>query len=327
MNILFTNFCNRNCPYCFARGKLVSGRKLKTSYINLDDLKVVIDFMKRAEMTNVGVIGGEPTLHPQFEEAVSILVEEGLYVRIFSNGLITKESTLQFLKEINKNKWFMTLNVNSPEDYSKKEWSVATRTMEILKDRVKLGFNIYKLDFDADFLIGLVEKYNLKKAIRLGVANPLFSQDNEYIRLEDHKKLTPRIIGLARKCCESDISLEFDCGFTLCSFSKEEISQLHSCNSKFGAWCGRGPDVGPDLTVWNCFATSVILNRKITDFDNPDEVYRFYAKKFNAFRLAGGTNKCANCEHLISGQCGGGCLGHTLKSFNLEDKTSLTSLR
>lgn len=325
MNILFANFCNRSCPYCFAKGKLILGKNSKDSYISFKNLKIIINFLKKSKQRSVGILGGEPTLHPKFKEAIAVILDEGFPVKIFSNGII-KRDIVEFLKGIDKSKWLMLLNINDPKSYTKKEWLIINRTMKILNGQIYLGFTLYQIDFNMDFIIKLIEKYKLSRSIRVGIGSPLWGQNNKYLSLEDYKKVAPKIVKFARKCDGLDISLFFDCGFTLCSFTEEECGQLFYYNSQLRVVCRPVIDVGPDLTVWHCFVTSMIWNRKLTDFKDLDEIYKFYINKFEAYRRVGGINKCFRCKYLKRGQCSGGCLGHTLKSFNFEDRVGTAEL-
>jgi len=40
-----------------------------------------------ANRPRVGLLGGEPTLHPQFITILAYLLARGLHVRVFTNGL------------------------------------------------------------------------------------------------------------------------------------------------------------------------------------------------------------------------------------------------
>ena len=317
MNILFTNFCNKNCPYCFAKGKLILEKRLKRSYISLKNLKIIVNFLKRSKEKSVGIMGGEPTLHPKFKEAITMLLSQGMRVTIFSNGIINAD-IVGFLQNLDKNKCSVILNINAPESYTKKEWSMIKKTMKSLNRSIKLGFNIYRLDFNMDFLIRLIQDYNLDRSIRVAIANPLLGQNNVYIPLKEHRKIAPKIIKFAQKCDSLDITLNFDCGFTLCSFTERECGKLFYYNSPLKTFCEPGIDVGPDLIVWRCFVTSMLWNKRLTDFRNTFEINKFYINKFMPFHRIGATNKCFKCKYLKRGQCGGGCLGHTLKFFHLE---------
>lgn len=314
MNILFTNFCNRSCVYCFAKGKLALDRKSQDSHISFKNLKIIINFLKTSKQTTVGILGGEPTLHPHFKKAITMILTEGLNIKIYSNGIIRKD-IISFLQSIDRNKWEMLLNINDLKSYTNKEWSRIHNVLKMLNKQITLGFNIYMVDFDAEFLIELIKKYELRNVVRLGTASPLYKQNNKFLSLKDHKKIAPKIVQFAKKCDVLDISVTFDCNFNLCSFTEKELGQLFYYNSPLETDCPTVIDVGPDLTLWRCFATSMIWNKKLTDFTNLDEINRFYMNKFKTFQRVGVLDKCFRCKYLRRQQCSGGCLGHTLKSF------------
>ena len=64
MNIAITNYCNLKCPYCFAN-KFIESEKQS---ITEDQLDKILDFLFYSNLNKykhkIGIIGGEPTLHP-----------------------------------------------------------------------------------------------------------------------------------------------------------------------------------------------------------------------------------------------------------------------
>lgn len=186
-----------------------------------------------------------------------------------------------------------------------------------MNDKITLGFNIYRTDFDPFFLIDLIKKYALsKKSIRLSTACPAIGCKNQYVPIDKQRLIAKKIVKFAKKCNESDISIGFDCGFVLCSFTEEECGKLHYYNAQLKTYCTAAIDVAPDLTVWRCFATSSLLNKKLTDFKSTKEIEQFYEEKFGMFRQIGAMKKCLTCKYLKRGQCPGGGLSQRLQSFH-----------
>ncbi|MGO8734258.1 MAG: radical SAM protein [Terriglobia bacterium] len=323
MNVLLTTYCNLRCPYCFAASKLFLNRRGKKTHISLENLKTVLDFCKKSGQHVIGVLGGEPTLHPFFADAIAMIMKAGLRFTLFTNGIIRKEKDRLFLRDIDPKQCDIMININAEDFYGKAEYALVKGTLQNLRDKIQLGFNIYREDFDATFLIELINEYNLQRRIRLGIASPILGYNNQHIAIDQHRTVAEKIVDFADKCDRSDISINFDCGFALCSFTEEECGKLQYANSPLAAFCGPVIDVAPDLTVWRCFATSALWNKRLNDFKNLGEIQQFFEKKFWKFQKVGATGKCLRCKYLRRKQCGGGCLAHTMKSFNIEHLLSV----
>ena len=66
MNLIITDWCNRACPYCFAREKVgLLGSDAPTRFLSLPDLEFYLEFLVRSGLRELKLLGGEPTLHPQ----------------------------------------------------------------------------------------------------------------------------------------------------------------------------------------------------------------------------------------------------------------------
>ncbi len=63
-NIMLTDACNLKCPYCFAN-EFVNKDKNDITEEAFDE---ATDFIVGdGTHTSVGLVGGEPTIHPRFE--------------------------------------------------------------------------------------------------------------------------------------------------------------------------------------------------------------------------------------------------------------------
>ena len=84
LSVELANICNLHCSYCFR-----SDENLYTSHAEffpLELLRRVINEARAAEVTRINFTGGEPTLHPQFEETLDTIREAGLTVSFVTNG-------------------------------------------------------------------------------------------------------------------------------------------------------------------------------------------------------------------------------------------------
>lgn len=317
MNVLFTDVCNLNCPYCFAKGKIKEGKNAgEGHYITLPNLKKVIDFATRSKLNSLGVLGGEPTLHPQFSQAIDSILASGLKIVIFTNGLMEEEN-VQYLEKMDPKKVSVIANMNTPADYFPSTWKKLNLTLQRISKITQLGHTIYNTQFDGSGLIESVKNNNLKTSIRLGIAAPLSVEENKFPPIDDHRKIAKRIVSFADDCDKNHITLVFDCGFKTCNFSEIEIGHMFHQDIFFRAHCHPVIDVNIDLTIWRCFATSKMFNAPLSDFKDVSEARKYFNKKFSKITFGGARKECKECRHFFRKTCSGGCLGYVINTLKI----------
>jgi MoaA/NifB/PqqE/SkfB family radical SAM enzyme len=83
--INLTYVCNERCVFCAADLKYEHGRERR--WVTLDALRNWLSAQRLGVGDLAMLAGGEPTLHPQFLEAVRLVRASGPSVMLFSNGL------------------------------------------------------------------------------------------------------------------------------------------------------------------------------------------------------------------------------------------------
>jgi len=85
LTVELANICNLHCSYCFrADDNLYSSH---AEFFPVDLLRRVAgEARAAANITSVSFTGGEPTLHPQFEDALHAIGDAGLTVSFVTNG-------------------------------------------------------------------------------------------------------------------------------------------------------------------------------------------------------------------------------------------------
>ena len=84
ISVELANICNLHCSYCFR-----SDENLYTShaeFFSLELLRRVVSEARTANVTRISFTGGEPTLHPHFEETLRTIRDAGLSVSFVTNG-------------------------------------------------------------------------------------------------------------------------------------------------------------------------------------------------------------------------------------------------
>lgn len=311
-NILLNNYCNRRCPYCFAKQRLQG----QSQNLSLAELARILKFFKQSDIKRFSLLGGEPTLNPEFKQLAQRVLDEGFPLSLFTNGLISPE-VLGYLTGEARKKLSGLVNINHPDDNKPAEWEWIGRTLEALGDRTGLGYNVYKSRPDLEFLIETIDKYKLNKYVRISMTQPILKVDNAYLPLEDYAGLAKTLVDFAARCDKFDIKLAFDCGFILCMFNEEQLGRLYLYNVELGFYCTPAVDIGPGLEIWRCFPLSYSYNRNLDEFKAYKQIDEFYQQKFSPFNKFGSLPKCANCKYLHRGQCSGGCLSHKMKAFHI----------
>lgn len=322
MNILVTNVCNRRCPYCFAASRISTtpiGGEVESGslVISRADFDRALAFASRHEPV-VGILGGEPSLHPHFAELIEQTWAAGFFAKVFTNGIWT-ETTLAAVESLakrNSENLRLIVNTNHPSITPEREHAAQRRLFSRLPEHCSLSFNIHSLQQELGFLVDVILDHGLRRDIRLGIAVPLAEQASEFIPLSDYPLTAPLIMALAERCDAHDIHIGFDCGFTLCMFTPEQLGLLQTWGADFKATCGPVVDVGVDLTAWACFPLATLSKRVSIDaFRDSQELARHFEAYFESLYSTGALPECIDCKHLKRKRCQGACAAHTYRRY------------
>ena len=322
MNILLTSSCNRRCPYCFAAERIsyrpgrASKRHQAPPFIAGEDFETAIEFARAGKQRRVGILGGEPSLHPDFPALLQVAWAAGVDTNVFTNGLWPAkhlDAVAEMLPRHAK-RFSATVNVNHPSLTPDKERERQETLLRRLGRHCTLSFNVFQEDFDATFLLELITRFRLRRHIRLGIAQPLAEQSSEFVAVPRYAKLAEGLMQLAAAADERNVTVGFDCGFTLCMFTAEQLGRLHLAGCRFRASCGPAIDVGTDLAVWACFPLSTLqAGERLSDFENLEALGAHFRTRFRRLYRAGTMDECADCRYLARRQCSGGCAAHVYR--------------
>ena len=136
--IHLTNFCSADCPWCFYSGKH-DGRRIDINFL-MSALHMSVDFANALSWTG----GGEPTLHPEFDQIVAETNILGYKQGLFTNGVV-KAAQPEFFSWVRlsmTDQYFDAL----PED-TVRWYSEATKTgvcLNLTKDNAPMADDICK---------------------------------------------------------------------------------------------------------------------------------------------------------------------------------------
>ena len=328
-NIVITERCNLHCSYCFANDIMSKSSKEMT----MSDFNFVLDFVNKNKYSRrLGIIGGEPCLHTQFKEILQTLIRNNQVedVTLFTNGILVD----RFLKELSHKKFKLLINVNSPEDIGSKNYEKLCSNIKIMieqyymRDKIKLGINLYLEDFEYAYFLQLLKKYQLKDA-RFSISVPNTSQWRNTDAHPYFERIKPQLKHFFSDLLKEDIHPFYDCNrMPECLMTDEDymeflpekylpqkksVTELKQDNilnivSKWNR-CGVGVDILPDMTVRRCFGLSEYAKVNLTDFLNIEDIHNYYVNTIDSFACTSVYNrKCVDCYRRKTMLCWGGCL-------------------
>jgi len=305
-NLLITTDCQRKCEYCFAQENRGSGE-----FISWDNFMEAVSFISTGPRA-FNILGGEPTLHPDFDKMLAYLLEKDFMIQVFTNGMIDDKKLNDITSVLNKialreGQLSFGVNINSEEYRTKEEDRLQKRFLDNMGHLAYLAFTIHE-DTSLIFLKETAEKYYLDPTIRLGLAMPLCGNKNlnKYLPVSSYRPVAKRIIELAEN--SEGITLMFDCGFPLCMFNMDELGKLvKNEENKFSFVCGVPLDIYPDLTVTNCYPLSRMHKNVIYNFASIMDAYKFFEEGFDSPEGIYGS-RCTTCQ-FFKKSCQGGCKG------------------
>lgn len=226
-NIAIVNYCNLKCPYCFAEDMI----KEDNAFMSLEQYSKLLDFILKDPENRIGILGGEPTLHPQFIELLNLTKEKckKRQIILFTNGIELK----QFLPYIDGIQ--VLINYNHPNNLSEIQKNKLQQSLNAIEEldwfnvnRISLGCNIYLGCTDYSYFWDAVSKYKLK-IVRCSVVAPggiytdWKNKKDEYFNL-----LKPVYLEFCKEAIKHNCILEMDCSHVpFCYFTEEEKELVH----------------------------------------------------------------------------------------------------
>ena len=307
-NIILTEYCNLKCPYCFANQMIESSEKNNITMTQLDNILNWLLLDLQNEPCHIGLLGGEPTLHPQFKEILN-------KINYFSS--LTNATSTIFTNGLNLSSYITSVGINTsilininklPINLTKKLISNLDlvnyqKWFEI--NKVILGCNLYAEETDYSFFWNIIDQYPINE-IRMSVTSPTQSS------LKNDKKLYYNamkdiFIDFLKQAKKRQIKINYDCNqLPLCFLTQQEQELVNSLGQYHNA-CEPVIDITPDFKATCCFG---VYNNPIecNEFNNLSEMEKYFKSQMLLKTINNNTSICQNCKELTLMQCQGGCL-------------------
>lgn len=313
-NIVLTTKCPRRCKYCFAKDNQDNPMEFQ-----MGNFVKAIEWLSNDKniVGRVGLLGGEPTAHPKFIDFLDYVLSKKINTTVFTNGMIEKEETLFKIIDIaKKNKvkhvdhLCFCINVNEQKYRGDKEQRLQEQFLKILGRVSVPSFNIFEESCNFDFLVDLINKYNMVRNIRFGLAAPLGNR-NKFMSPSGYKTIAEKLTNFTAIRKKQNIKMGTDCGFPRCMFTQKQIDIiLNGPLETLSFDCGPSIDIYPDLTITHCFPTSRIKKVKMKDYKTYAELYHKWEKEMKQEKPL--YDDCLTCVWFLNNECSGGCKAHRI---------------
>lgn len=283
MRIYVTEKCNASCPNCY------NSNSRSNREMSIENFEKLCGWLKSNGITHLKLLGGEPTVHSNFNDIVEIAQSNFNEIAIFSNGIEDKFKNIKlrdndsiiynfsFNKEFTKEKFHL-------ENGGKRAFEVQVRKDS---DENDLATNLIKLvNFD---------KTKIHFAFTLDCTSNIF---------EEKEIIVPKLQYLEKTMIDNNLYFTYDHKMPFCYLYKTGLhpENTGSCDIESAAvidsnlnlrYCLQYSDVLVDLYRNNKFVPWQILMNHLY-------------KRYYELRLASLNKICLNCIFYNS-HCNGGC--------------------
>jgi len=282
----------------------------------LDDFDNLLKWLAKNNISCFNFTGGEPTIHPRFNEFIDRADKQSFSINIFSNGLFPFKS----LKNLNKINSFL-INYNPENHYTQEEYELLHKNLSNLEEenvKIKMMCNITDTVDSCEYILEACKKYKAQEVlIDLIIPNALKS--NAYINKNIIQKKKNLLLDFLEQLKNNNVKARISRPMPRCFFAKKELEKLKKFKMVYHT-CGTGESIisiNPDLTVHPCLSI-FYKGPRIIDFDNLGAYRQFYRNSVNSLKWQKTLYpKCKSCRYFLRRQCQGACLCHKCKDFNL----------
>lgn len=319
-NLMLTKQCNLHCSYCFAN-EFVNRQSDVMSY---ESFLTCLDFLSHDPQERIGLIGGEPTMHPELRKMLGKLIDSPFQqICLFTNGILLD----QFFTELRNSKFTILINLNSPASIGQSNFERTICNIDqminhlYMRSQVQLSLNVYAPDMDYQYMLDTLQRFNMKR-LRLSVAVPNMEAGREVDPLAYFRLMADTVRALVADLLKIGVAPIFDCNYIpFCIFTAQDntlVSQYpeimkRSNVLRINPICSPVLDILPDLQVVRCFGMSSLYKVNLLDFRNIQELQRHFDAEIDklAYHILP-SNECKNCREYIALRCSGGCYAYRL---------------
>jgi hypothetical protein len=310
VNILIDTNCNQRCEFCFERTAFTSHARM-----TLDEVRTVASFMQENGLRSVGVLGGEPTLHPDLAAIVREFAERSIVVTLFTNGLGNSSRLEECLGSLDA----VLVNCATPAARNGGGASLQATLGRLRLEReerrarggdlgIDLGITVMDVGQDVSFVLGLAREYEVR-TLRFDLAKPAPDASNRYLDPFKASGVGAWITQFVKQAEAAGVKTSADCPVPLCAFTPDELAYLEKTVIGFRGFCRPPMDVFPGLRLVHCLPLAhVCTPLDLSEVGSMRELRRFFngVVRSQAWRH-GLPEECRDCDFHHQRRCQGYC--------------------
>lgn len=310
--------CNLRCEWCYANPERFIGNK----NMSLETVEKSINLFKGLPIKSVILIGGEPTIHPDFLTITKMIKEANLSPALITNGIKFKDAHfLQKTLDAGVNSISMSLKGGSTEEYKRStgRWAF-NDVMRGLKNIVESGVNnnlsvVISDDLCANFDMTMDAILNSGvKHFSIDTERPaILNNEAIYSGNFSFKQMATFIVEIYPKLEACGLDFTINISIPFCLFPDGFIEILKKKNrmtSGCPIYTGSAIVIDPSgkLLPCNHFCDNA-LGELGVDFSTANDYLKFRGrediKEFYNVLSSYPDEKCKHCNYWQ--ECGAGC--------------------
>lgn len=146
-NLMITKQCNLHCSYCFANEFVNKDRDI----MSFENFMTCLKFLSHDPTERIGLIGGEPTLHPELHRMLETIIDSPFRSAcLFTNGILVD----RFINELRDSRFQILVNLNAPDKVGQPVYDKIIDNLDLMIDhsymkrQVGVGINLHRPDID-----------------------------------------------------------------------------------------------------------------------------------------------------------------------------------
>lgn len=299
-NIMINSYCNLKCPYCFADNEITD---CSTKNMSVEDFEKIIEWHKNNDIRVIRIIGGEPTLHPNFIDFLYRILGDSFFegIHIFTNMTFNEEVKTALIDFSTEKRLSFLPNFNE-ECVIGQKYNLVKKNIKIFSDLGcidTIGINIYKHDYNFEIPLNMALELNIPR-IRWALVTPNFKIDESFNVKKYFNGYFDTLVRFFKMCNERKLENHQDCNsIPMCSFTDKQLRQILSVNPKLFSKelaCDVVLDINPQMEAFRCFGLSedykMKLNSKIK-MESYIDILREETKEIESKLLF---DECSSCE-------------------------------